>query len=205
MTQQKTALERIEELEKRCQMNEANIAGVNQIAEAGLQKLISLEQSYAALAKTIYALISSLKESGHVSDEKLMNGIRKLDDDQDRSRIAEMRRVGLIKGAQAVQESSLIVVKNLIITRDNPAPMVLSEYRSIEVASPATPPALRSELIGKKIGETAKVSSDDFDSLYIVQEIYELAEAQRMGENGENQQETMNEQAPQEAAPESQG
>lgn len=195
MSQQKTALERIEELEKRCQQIEANTGGTYALAENCLQKLMALEQSYAALAKTLHAVITSLKEDGNLSDEKVMGNIRKLDDEQDRIRIQEMTEAGTIKSIDTVHENSLAVVKNVVIPKDNPNPVTLSEYRVIEMPSPTLAPKIRQELTGKKVGDTVKMSTKEFDALYVVLEAYELAEANKMADNETTEQEKANEQS----------
>lgn len=183
---QKTALERIEENEKRIQQVEANSAGAYALAENVLQKLISLEQSYAAIAKTLHAVITTLKEADVISDEKVMENIRKLDDDQAKQSVAEMVQNNVIKSTDTVSATSLVVVKNVVIPTENPTPIVLSNYRLVEMPSQTVSAKLRDELAGKKVGDTVKTQGDGFEALYIVLEAYELAEMNKMGDNQEN-------------------
>jgi hypothetical protein len=197
---QKSALERIEDLEKQVQQVGANSAGSYALAESGLQKLISLEQSYAALAKTLHALISSLKESGHVSDEKVMAGIRKLDDDQAQENIARAVEAGVLKRTETLDADSIAITKTIVIYKDKPVPITVSNYQITQIPAPETSPRLRQELIGKKVGDTVKVSTEQFEALYVVVEAYGLAEASKVGDDVNSNQERSDEAVPQESS-----
>lgn len=178
-----SALERIDALEKKVQELDARSANAYSFAEEAVKRGVSFSQQLAATAKTMTALISTLTAKEIVASEEILDGIRKIDEDNAREEIEGAVASGWLKKAEVVAESSLVVLKQVAIpTGDDPTPILLADYRTLELPSPLTPPDVRKQLVGKKIGETVTFQGDKATIVTTVKEVYEAVEVVQGGE-----------------------
>lgn len=184
---QKTALERIDDLEKKIQELDARSRAAHDFAEAGYKSGLGTNQSLAATAKTLTALISVLAEKQVMTGEEVLDGIRKIDENNTREEVADAVKAGNLRPLQVVHQGAVVVVKQVVIPKENPKPIVLAEYRAIELQSQFTPQKLREKFDGKKIGDTITTSSDTQDILTTVIEAYEIVTKSVAGENLNNE------------------
>lgn len=195
-----TALERLDAVEKKVQEADARAAAATQLAERAFSGSIGTSQSLAAAAKTLTALISVLTEKKVVTGEQIIDGIRRIDESNTREEIAEALKAGAIRPIETVHPAALVILKQVVIPVQDPRPIVLAEYRSVELPSPFTPPQLREQLSGKKVGDTVTSSDKQKTVTTTIVEAYELVEVSKPGEQVEGEKtdgEAKEEQAPQ--------
>lgn len=173
---QKTALERIDDLEKRSQQNEANSSGATAMAEAGLHKLVALEQSYAALAKTVYGLISYLKDKGMIEDKAVMAAIRKLDEQNNKREVESLEASGKLLPTEEVLGNGLVIARTVLTESNSAETTVLSEYNVLDLSNQNTSSDLRSGLTNKKAGEWVDLPVEGETITHTVLKSYKFAE-----------------------------
>jgi hypothetical protein len=180
-----TALERIEALEKKAQELQAQALGAYQFAERALEGTVGTSQSLAATAKTLTALISVLSDKKTLTGEEILDGIRKIDEQNAREDVQDAVKAGTLRPIETVHQAALVVVRQIVIPTKDPVPIVLAEYRLIELPSPFTQPELREKMSGKKVGDSLTASDPQKTLTTTILEAYELVEATSAGEQPE--------------------
>ena len=84
-----------------------------------------------------------------------------------------------------VHQGSVLVIKQVLIAKENPKPIVTANYRVLELQSQFTSPKLRETFAGKKIGDVITMSDQEKTILTTIVEAYEIVE---MAVPGEGQQ-----------------
>lgn len=170
------ALERVEQLEK-------VLAGIAQgLKQDGAafqfiaQKLSHLEQSLAGVAKTVSGVVLVLSQKGLVLDSEIMGEIRKIDDDQERLRVADLKQHKLIVAGEAVQPSSLVIMTQKMLKADGTAE-VYSSYRALSMPETNPKDVVYQNALGKKPGEQFSLSGREpgDNMIFTISEVYELA------------------------------
>jgi hypothetical protein len=191
-----TAIERIEQAERRLQELEARQAGSHQFAERALGAAMNTETATGVLGKTLTALIYVMKDKHLVQDHEILERMQKMDEDEDKRQITAALQKKAITVAEVSGPASIVVVKHIMIPTEDPKPITISAYRVVELPAAMTPPATREAMSGKKVGETAKLSGPGGDNLFTFLEIYDIANVEQKGEAAESSQNTGAEQQP---------
>jgi hypothetical protein len=183
-----TTIERLEQtekdlktvLEKFAVLEESNIvAGVEnaqQLAELAAQRMLGVEQSAAALAKTLTGLTKALINKAVVTGEDIMGHIQKIDDDGDRDKINGLIQIKAIAKTDSVGPEDLVVTaQNYINTADPTKSKSVREYSLIELPLPTINQQLKKDLVGRKVGDTIHAGSND-KGVYVltIREIYRI-------------------------------
>ena len=131
---------------------------------------LSVEQSYAALAKTVNALVQVLSENKLIDGKAVLTNIRKYDESQEKERIKRMLAFNAIQAADITTEESVVVVSQNLILEDGTTD-VISEYRVVEVSSPLAE-GETNKFLDKKVGDVVDVDVEGGRLSTTVLEIY---------------------------------
>jgi len=187
---QKTgALERLESLEAELGTTKERIGQFEQSFSFLAQRLMSMEQTIASVAKTMAALITELEEAKVITDKGVMSKIRKMDDEASQGRVTELVKANIIKSTETVDATSLVVVTQHILELNGNLEEI-SGYRIVEMPGQNTPEEVRQDFLGKKIGDKVEMPSGSTDRTVIVtvKEIYNVVEGERQGEAADGAQ-----------------
>lgn len=156
----KSALELLQELRGEvAQLRQQNQYLFNAVGEVH-RRFEELKISLAANAKTLVSVVKELTANQVVSDEAIIGRIRQIDDENDKARLAELQRMGIIEPSDEVSESSIVVTKRFGIDA-NGKDSLLSEHYTIEMPLQQIEAEVKSALIGKKAGETVTLAAQE--------------------------------------------
>ena len=178
-----STFERIEMLERNVGRAIKSVVNSDQMSQQALQQVLSLEQSYAALAKTLSAIASELEATKVLDGMAVMRRIKESDENEDRQRVQAMLDEKVIQATEVVTNTSLVVVKQacLEVGSQGSRSVDVTSYRIIEIPSAFVPQETRQLLLDRRVGDTVEVKRDDRDGIVTVLtatvlEVYELAE-----------------------------
>lgn len=195
-----TTLERLESVEQNVEKLLEHVgsnAGVklhesvnaaNQMSELAAQRMLALEQTVAALAKTIAATIKSLHVGGLLDQASIMGNIRHMDDEADQEKLTKLLNMKALTEAAVVSPTSIVVVAQNYIDTTNPSKSRMIRACSlVELPMPMINPQLRKDLQGRKVGETLPAGKDD-NGVYTmtIQKIYNIVEPKQGTQPGED-------------------
>jgi hypothetical protein len=146
-----------------------------------MQKQTGLERNLTTVSKMLTALVSELTEKALVSDASLLGRVRRLDEENERSRVEQMLAAGTIKEIESVEPSSLITVKQDEVLADGTA-QAISEFQVLEVGAEGFPEGIRNALLGKKKGESAEVEFQGGKIKVTMISVYGMVTGERQGE-----------------------
>lgn len=138
-----------------------------------VNRQISTEQSYAALAKTVNGVVKALTDAGLIKSEDVLTNIRKYDESQEKERIKQMLGFNAITAADVTTEESLVVVEQQFISQDGLS-TTIAEYRIVEVSSPLneTKEGDVNQFLGKVVGDVVDTALPDGTLKTKIVEIY---------------------------------
>lgn len=140
------------------------------------QKLLLLEQSLAGVAKTLAAVTEEMIKKGLVSDDSIMAGIRRIDEDQEKERVKSLKEGNIIVPGSVIQPSSLAILSQKLIKADGKVE-VFSNYRTLEMPRLNPQDTVYLNALGKKVDEQFVLDGHDAGDqmIFTVKEVYELA------------------------------
>ena len=184
-----SSFERIEKLEKGVDRALKSAMNIDGMAQNLVQNVMSLEQSYASLAKTLAAVIGELESTKVLDGAAVMRRIRESDEASDRQRVKDMLDQNIIRASEVVANSSLVVVKQaaLEVGPQGSRTVPITDYRTLEMPSIFVPEETRKLLLDKRVGDTVEVKRDARNGITTVLtatviEVYELVEGERGSE-----------------------
>jgi hypothetical protein len=156
----KSALELLQELRGEvAQLRQQNQYLFNAVGEVH-RRFEELKVSLAANAKTLVSVVKELTANGTVSDEAIIGRIRKIDDDNDKARLTELQRLGIIEAAEEVSESSVVVTKRVGVDASG-TETLLSEHYTVEMPLQQIEAEVKAALIGKKAGDSITLDAQE--------------------------------------------
>ena len=177
-----TALERLDSVEKKAQETEGRANAALQIAEDVMRQGVETSQGLAAIGKTLTALLSVLTEKSLIKGEEILNGIRRIDENNAKEEISSAVKHGVLSQTDVVGDTSIVVLNQVAVPNQDPTPVTLADYRIVEMGAQLTHPQLKEQLKGKKVGEAMVHTSAEGEIISKVLEIYQINEMQKQGE-----------------------
>jgi DNA-directed RNA polymerase subunit H (RpoH/RPB5) len=152
---------------------------VIQILNANMQKqdlvvnrLMSIEQSFAAMAKTMNAIVQELEETKVLNSSSVMKRIRTMDESAEKARVSAMLEHKAIQKAEVITENSMLVTSQIIKKQDGQTEVV-AEYRVFELSSPMHDKEVVQKFIGKSVGDVVEITTSDATLCTTILEAYD--------------------------------
>ena len=179
-----STLERIQQLEESLSKVVAKITSPDPMTQMLSNKVLGIEQSVTSMGKTLSAVAEELTETGVMNGTSVMARLRRAEDESSRNNVKGLLSEKVIETAEEVDGASLVAVEQKIINTSTGDVTILAEYNLISMNSPATDPAWKTSLIGKKAGETVKGLADGSEEeILTIKEIYKISEKEVEGED----------------------
>lgn len=145
-----------------------------------VQRIMAIEQSFAALAKTLNAVVSELEESKAINSNSVMRRIRLADEAAEKVRMETMVKFGALQASELVSATSLLVVSQSLESADGKTGETIADYRVYELTSPLNEKELVDQFVNKKAGETVIIAQENGTVLKTT--ILEVYEHTQMGD-----------------------
>lgn len=142
-----------------------------------ISKIMSIEQSFATLAKTLNAVVSELDETGKINSNNVVKRIRDMDEYAEAERVRSMLNAGAIAPADLVSENSMLVVAQNLKKQDGEE-ITVATYRVYELTSPLQTKETVDMFVGKKEGDVVEITTEHG---LLSNKIIAIYEHQKMG------------------------
>lgn len=140
-----------------------------------ITRLMGLEQSMASLSKTLYAVVEELTGTNTLDQDAVMLRLRKSEEAADKQRVEKMVEQNILKQADEVSNLSIIVVSQVFTEKDG-TEKVVSEYRSIDLASAEVQGVSQTKYAGKRANDTVELNLDEGVLKTTILQIYNYVE-----------------------------
>lgn len=178
-----STLERIQKLEEQMAQVVARLSNPDPMIQMLMNKSIGIEQSVAAMGKTLSAVSEELTENGVMDGASVMARLRRGEDDANRQNVKTLLDQDVIESTDVVSPVSVVVLEQKIINTKTGEATLISSYNLIGMNSPITSPVWKDSLLGKSVGDTVKgIDGNDEEEILTVKEIYVLKERDVEGE-----------------------
>lgn len=178
-----STLERIKKLEESMEQVVNKITSPDPMLQMTMNKTIGIEQSVAAMGKTLAAVTEELSETGVLNSASVMARLRKAEDQSARDNIKALFTQNIIEESEVVDEASLVAVEQKILNTETGESTVISSYNLVGMRSPITNPVWKDSLLGKTVGDTVKgVDGTSEQEILTVLEVWAVQEREVEGE-----------------------
>lgn len=169
-------------------IQQANL-GLNAISQKQdlvVNRIMSIEQSFAAIAKTLNAVVMELEETGKLNSSNVIKKIRTMDENAEKARVQAMIEAGAVVKVDLVGENSMLAVSQVLKKTDGTTEAI-ADYRVYELNSPLNEKQTIEMFVGKAAGDIVEITNDQ-GTLYT--SILEIYEHQKMTAQAENEAES---------------
>lgn len=125
-----------------------------------ITRLMGLEQSSAALSKTIACVVSELSDTKVLDQVAVMTRMRKSDEEAEKSRVQQLLSLKVVKESEETVKDSMIVVAQNFTDKDGKTD-VIAEYRTYELSSPELSEEERQKYVGRRVGDVVELNLED--------------------------------------------
>lgn len=162
------SLEKLNLLEKQ---NREIFAIISEKQDLIVNRIMSIEQSFAAMAKTVNAVIQELEESSTLNSNNVMKKIRAMDERAEKERVKTMLEVGAIEATTLINENSMLAVSQTFHSEGQASELV-SEYRVYELNSPLNTKETVEAFTGKSVGDVVEITVPEGKIATTIVEVY---------------------------------
>lgn len=134
-------------------VNKSNAAFTNheEFMQALVNKNLAVEQSLAAIGKTLNGAVQELVALKLIDGNNVMTRVRHYDEEQERERIKTLVQLKMLTPSEAIDKDSTVVVEQVHVAQDGMT-KTLAEYRVVEMSNPLNGEDTQKKFAGKKVG-----------------------------------------------------
>lgn len=151
-----------------------------------VNRIMSIEQSFAAMAKTLNAVIQELEANNAINSSNVMNRIRLMDEKAEQDRVQTMLGAGAIEETEVINENSMLVVSQTL-QREGQMLETISDYRVYELNSPLNSKETIDAFLGKTAGNVVEITINEGTIFTTILKVYDYKkmEAQNIEQGSE--------------------